>query len=385
MGLRRLMAQSSGRHRSLAAAPARQSRCAPSAPVRVFVGSHGLPRAGRAGSGCRPQLCMAAAAPADAPGAAASSSDVDSAAIRAHVDQAAKTLDDIIEEVAQSLLLSEATSIISGDAPEVAQAQAIENAIADRLDWLDANFLAAVNAYIQVPGARLGCRLCPASGGLVHLAARAVAAGPGAWLSRQWCLQAVLGAGGAGRCRSGLGPPPGSPRGGACWLTTWRGMHAALQAAKAHDDPILTGMLESIREEVLKQVLPPPPARVRGVLVAAPACLPPVSSVPGAMTAARRHRPSARAAACQLESRGGSHRGPAETRLPSPPPYTTHPATPPAGVAAPAARRAGAGGGAAPDRQAGAAGHAAGSALGWAGRHPGCQPGQPGHHRHPVH
>lgn len=45
--------------------------------------------------------------------------------------------------------MSEAAAYVYSDKPEVALADAVRGAVVRRLEWLDANFLAAINAYME--------------------------------------------------------------------------------------------------------------------------------------------------------------------------------------------------------------------------------------------
>lgn len=54
-----------------------------------------------------------------------------------------------MEEVAREMFASEAAAFLSSDPPELAQADAVRSAVSSRLEWLDANFLAALNVYVQ--------------------------------------------------------------------------------------------------------------------------------------------------------------------------------------------------------------------------------------------
>ena len=73
--------------------------------------------------------------------------DDERAAVRAAVEAAAKTLDDIVEEVSREVFVAEAAAYVYNESPDVALADAVRGAVARRLEWLDGNFLAAVGAY----------------------------------------------------------------------------------------------------------------------------------------------------------------------------------------------------------------------------------------------
>ncbi|KAI8473087.1 MAG: hypothetical protein J3K34DRAFT_501351 [Monoraphidium minutum] len=92
-----------------------------------------------------PPRAAAAAAPPPPP----ELSDDERAAVRRGVDRAAATLDEIVEEISREVFVSEAAAYMYSDAPEVALADAVRGAVVRRLEWLDANFLAAVNAYSE--------------------------------------------------------------------------------------------------------------------------------------------------------------------------------------------------------------------------------------------
>jgi len=53
------------------------------------------------------------------------------------------------------VFLSEAAAYVYGEAPDVLMADAVRGAVARRLEWLDANFLAAINGYMAA-AAKLG-------------------------------------------------------------------------------------------------------------------------------------------------------------------------------------------------------------------------------------
>lgn len=76
------------------------------------------------------------------------------AAIRDNVERAAKTLDEMIEEVSQEMFLAEATAYLYAEQPELQMAEAVRSTVIKRLEWLDANFLAALNAYVSAAASR---------------------------------------------------------------------------------------------------------------------------------------------------------------------------------------------------------------------------------------
>lgn len=90
------------------------------------------------------------------------------ASIRASVERAASTLDDIVREVLDELLLEEASAYLleneQGNENDEQQQQALaqhnarlhaaaRGAVVKRLEWLDGNFLAALNAALSTPTA----------------------------------------------------------------------------------------------------------------------------------------------------------------------------------------------------------------------------------------
>ncbi|GBF97706.1 hypothetical protein Rsub_09764 [Raphidocelis subcapitata] len=118
--------------------------------AHTAVGSSRLARAGaRPAAAPRSRARRRAAAPparaaaADPPPLTAD----ERAALRASVDAAAATLDEIVEEVSREVFVSEAAAYLYEEAADVAMADAVRGAVARRIEWLDANFLAAVGAY----------------------------------------------------------------------------------------------------------------------------------------------------------------------------------------------------------------------------------------------
>lgn len=81
--------------------------------------------------------------------------DDERAAVRAAVDSAARTLDEIVEEVSREVFVSEAAAYVFDSDADVALSDAVRGAVARRLEWLDGNFLAAVGAYADAAG-RMG-------------------------------------------------------------------------------------------------------------------------------------------------------------------------------------------------------------------------------------
>ncbi|KAF6260175.1 hypothetical protein COO60DRAFT_1508976 [Scenedesmus sp. NREL 46B-D3] len=82
------------------------------------------------------------------------------ASIRHNVDRAAHTLQEMMSEVLNELLIEEASAYVLDEAtPSIDLKQAARNAVVKRLEWLDANFLAALNAYMSVPGVAANAEL----------------------------------------------------------------------------------------------------------------------------------------------------------------------------------------------------------------------------------
>ncbi|KAF8059359.1 PEP-related development arrested 1 [Scenedesmus sp. PABB004] len=112
---------------------------------------------GEAGGGSAgrtpPGAAAAAAAGVDADAARPPPADPAlEASIRAGVDRAAATLQDIVTEVLNELLVEEASAyVMDEEGPGLALNQAARNAVVKRLEWLDSNFLAALNAYLAAP------------------------------------------------------------------------------------------------------------------------------------------------------------------------------------------------------------------------------------------
>lgn len=69
-------------------------------------------------------------------------------AIKEQIDKAARMLNSMMEEIHQEAFVSGAVSEVTGQAPEVTEAEAIRKAVASRLDQLDEAFLMALGAYI---------------------------------------------------------------------------------------------------------------------------------------------------------------------------------------------------------------------------------------------
>lgn len=58
-------------------------------------------------------------------------------------------LEEILEEISDEIFIAQATAYLT-DEPEEGSNEAVRQAVARRLEFLDANFLAALNAYVQV-------------------------------------------------------------------------------------------------------------------------------------------------------------------------------------------------------------------------------------------
>ncbi|DBB14614.1 hypothetical protein WJX82_003763 [Trebouxia sp. C0006] len=69
-------------------------------------------------------------------------------AINEQIDKAARMLNSMMEEIHQEAFVSGAVSEVTGQAPEVTEAEAIRKAVASRMDQLDEAFLMALGAYI---------------------------------------------------------------------------------------------------------------------------------------------------------------------------------------------------------------------------------------------
>ncbi len=81
-------------------------------------------------------------------------------AIRANVDKASQMLEEILEEISDEIFIAQATAYLT-DEPEEGSNEAVRQAVARRLEFLDANFLAALNAYVQVGVQLRWCSLNP--------------------------------------------------------------------------------------------------------------------------------------------------------------------------------------------------------------------------------
>lgn len=66
-----------------------------------------------------------------------------------NVERAAKMLDEIVEEVFSDLFVSSGVAYVTEEAPDVAPAEVIRAAVMKRIEFMDANFLAAANGYVQ--------------------------------------------------------------------------------------------------------------------------------------------------------------------------------------------------------------------------------------------
>jgi hypothetical protein len=105
---------------------------------------------------------VARAAPADGPPRPQEEpSDEEREAIRANVDKATQMLEEILQEVSDEVFIAQATAYLT-DEPEDGSPEALRQAVARRLEYLDANFLAALNAYVQVRSPPRLRRPCPA-------------------------------------------------------------------------------------------------------------------------------------------------------------------------------------------------------------------------------
>ncbi|WIA35987.1 hypothetical protein OEZ86_007350 [Tetradesmus obliquus] len=66
----------------------------------------------------------------------------------------------MMSEVLNELLIEEASAYVLDEAsPSIDLKQAARNAVVKRLEWLDGNFLAALNAYMSVPGVAANAEL----------------------------------------------------------------------------------------------------------------------------------------------------------------------------------------------------------------------------------
>ncbi|GAX77155.1 hypothetical protein CEUSTIGMA_g4600.t1 [Chlamydomonas eustigma] len=74
----------------------------------------------------------------------------DRAIIKEHMDKAGKLMDDMLNDILNELFAEQATSYISEEAgPPISEEEAVRKAVVQRIEFLDANFLGALNGYIQ--------------------------------------------------------------------------------------------------------------------------------------------------------------------------------------------------------------------------------------------
>ncbi|KAF5838144.1 hypothetical protein DUNSADRAFT_3339 [Dunaliella salina] len=85
---------------------------------------------------------------------AAQSGKMDPEAVRASVNRAAGVLEEVLNDILQELLVDQAASYLTEESPELNEMEAVRNAVIQRIELLDANFLAALNGYIQVASLR---------------------------------------------------------------------------------------------------------------------------------------------------------------------------------------------------------------------------------------
>uniref|UniRef100_A0A7S3VMY3 Uncharacterized protein n=1 Tax=Dunaliella tertiolecta TaxID=3047 RepID=A0A7S3VMY3_DUNTE len=85
---------------------------------------------------------------------AAQGGKMDAEAVRANVNRAAGVLEEVLNDILQELLVDQAASYLTEERPELNEMEAVRNAVIQRIELLDANFLAALNGYIQVASLR---------------------------------------------------------------------------------------------------------------------------------------------------------------------------------------------------------------------------------------
>jgi hypothetical protein len=126
----------------------RSGSCA--AAIAVRLPAH--PRAAPTSPSSLPRPCRrwhgASRATPDGPPRPQEPSEEEREAIRANVDKATQMLEEILEEVSDEVFIAQATAYLT-DEPEDGSPEALRQAVARRLEFLDANFLAALNAYVQ--------------------------------------------------------------------------------------------------------------------------------------------------------------------------------------------------------------------------------------------
>eukprot|EP00195_Chlamydomonas_chlamydogama_P008745 CAMPEP_0202897154 /NCGR_PEP_ID=MMETSP1392-20130828/5993_1 /ASSEMBLY_ACC=CAM_ASM_000868 /TAXON_ID=225041 /ORGANISM="Chlamydomonas chlamydogama, Strain SAG 11-48b" /LENGTH=366 /DNA_ID=CAMNT_0049582727 /DNA_START=253 /DNA_END=1353 /DNA_ORIENTATION=- len=78
---------------------------------------------------------------------------LDRESIRKNVDRAAQMLDEMLEEVMRDMFVEEAAAYISNAQAGLTEEEAVRRAVVQRLEYMDANFLAALNGYIKAVSA----------------------------------------------------------------------------------------------------------------------------------------------------------------------------------------------------------------------------------------
>ncbi|EFJ38967.1 hypothetical protein VOLCADRAFT_108806 [Volvox carteri f. nagariensis] len=104
------------------------------------------------------------AAPGPNPTGPSSSSQPDAAQkraeITANVERAAAMVGEIVNEVTRELFVSEAVAYIQNDRADQTELVAVREAVARRLDFLDANFLTTLAGFIRACEQRGDSQLC---------------------------------------------------------------------------------------------------------------------------------------------------------------------------------------------------------------------------------
>lgn len=80
--------------------------------------------------------------------ASASAGD-DGGAVAERVQRATKLIDDMIQEIGRDMLAEDAASYLTDTPAEDSEAGAVRRAVVARIEYLDADFLAAVGAFID--------------------------------------------------------------------------------------------------------------------------------------------------------------------------------------------------------------------------------------------
>lgn len=101
-----------------------------------------------------PVVAAAAGADAGSNGGLSANPAQKRAEIAANVDRAAQMIGEIVDEVTREMFVSEAVAYLVRDQADQTELAAVRTAVARRVEFLDANFLAALTGFIRACDAR---------------------------------------------------------------------------------------------------------------------------------------------------------------------------------------------------------------------------------------